>query len=313
MIKSKVQGSRFKVLIFSLLLTAYCLLPEITYAQPTYDSVAAFTAKTTIGVTDIFPFQTKVSNKYTWRKITGASMWDRITDTTEARITALLAASNSWAGINNFDGATFNADAHGKVTFADSVVSATLLNFFAGIFPYNATSFVGSASNPYLRMYSKNFVLVNTAGTDSVYISIDANGKVSIPSLTVTETMSIDSSASFDVIAYTPHEYTVPNIGDTILTLTSTNRYSMIELDLPGNMNPGISRIYVQGAQKGMVLRLYNMDASYAAKFNDYVGNDDNLYLSAGFDFGQYDYLELMCVVESIIGQTWIETGRSNN
>ena len=35
----------------------------------------------------------------------------------------------------------------------------------------------------------------------------------------------------------------------------------MIELDLPGNLTTGISRIYVQGAQKGMVLRLYNMDA----------------------------------------------------
>ena len=298
------------IMLTCLMLTAYSLQ---LYAQATYDSVAAFTAKTTIGLTDIFPFQTKVSNKYTWRKITGASMWDRITDTTEARITTLLNASNSWNGINNFDGAIFNSGSHGTVLFnGDSVVCTTQM-WTHGIQRYSASSIIGRNTAPFFNVYAKTFTVINTAETDSATISIDASGKISIPSLVITQTMSIDSSASFNVIAYTPHEYTVPNIGDTILTLTSANRYSMIELDLPGNMNPGISRIYVQGAQKGMVLRLYNMDASYAAKFNDYVGNDDNLYLSAGFDFGQYDYLELMCVVESIIGQTWIETGRSNN
>lgn len=307
--RSLKLGARiFLITIFYLLTTDYC------FAQTT-DSVAAFTDKTTIGLTDIFPFQTKVSNKYTWRKITGANMFNRITDTTEARVTALLAASNSWTGINNFDGATFNADAHGVVTFNDSVVmgSAALPFYATRVYPLGTGGFIGTAAKYYTSMYANSFVVMNSGGTDSVVINVNDDGALSIPNLTVTETVTIDSAASFNVLAFEPHSFSIPNTTDTILTITSADRYSVIMLDLPGDVTPGISRIYVEGAQKGMVLRIYNDDAIGYCIFKDFVDSDDNLYMTANLTMNKYDYIEFMCVVESIIGQTWMETGRSNN
>lgn len=300
------------ILMIGLVLIVYSLQPETIKAQ-TYDSLASFTAVTSLNATDLMPMQIKVSNKYKWRKITGASLWSRMRDTTQAQLTTLLNTSNSWNGINNFDGATFNSGSHGKVTFSDSVIFASRTEI-GSLYPYNATSFMGDQTDPFLRIYSKNFVLVNTAGTDSVVINVGTDGSLSIPNLTISGSMKIDSSATTDVMAFTPHSYTVPNTGDTILTLATANRYSLIELDLPGNMSPGISRLYVQGAQKGMIIRFYNGDASYSMEFEDLVGDDDNLYMAGDFaSMAKYDYIEFQCVVESIVGQTWIETGRSNN
>jgi hypothetical protein len=103
-------------------------------------------------------------------------------------------------------------------------------------------------------------------------------------------------------------------VGDTVLTLTSSDKFSSIEVDLPGNIIPGFSRLYVQGAQKGMVIRFHNVDASYTMEFEDYAGSDDNLYMAGDFVLmTRYDFIEFQCVVESIIGQTWMETARSNN
>lgn len=294
--------NKIKLIMFGLLLIAYC---SPLYSQASYDSVAQFTDKSTIGITDIFPFQTKVANKYTWRKLTGANMFNRITDTTEARITALLAASNSWAGINNFDGATFNADAHGRVTFGDSVSSATLLNFFAGIFPYNSTSFVGSAANPYLRMYSKNFVLVNSGGTDSAYINI-VGGKISMDSLEVTGEVDLPDSATFSGIALSEDNYQPTLTSDSIIVLTSIS--SSIVINPPGSMgSPGIEKITMTGAGNGQLLVVTNRQA-VTIVFQD-SNADGNLYLATDFSMGQWGHLTLKYNSNIL---KWIEVARSS-
>lgn len=284
------------IFITLLFLLAYEAYPQVSLS--TRDSVTSFQP------IDLFWLQRKVTGSFVNRKVSWSYLRSNMIDYIDG-------LGNTWAATQTFSkGATFNAGSSAKVTILDSLIATSV---YINGDPYNAGSRLGNLDKPFLVMYSKNFVIVNTAGTDSAYITLNSDGEISIPNLTVTEKMNIDSSATFDVLAFTPHSYTIPNIGDTILTIVTANRYSMLELDLPGNMTTGISRIYVQGAQKGMVLRIYNMDASYAAKIIDYNGNDDNMYLSADFDFGQYDYLELMCVVASIIGQTWIETGRANN
>ncbi|EFK95510.1 hypothetical protein LDC_2476 [sediment metagenome] len=289
------------------MLTAYSL--EL-YATSPADSVASFTDKTTIGVTDITPLQTKVANKYTWRKITGLNLWNQITDTTEARITTLLGASNSWNGINDFDGATFNSGSHGKVTFSDSAIFTSRTEV-GTLYPYNATSFIGDAGDPFLRIYSKNFVLINSGGTDSAYINIGSGGEIEIPRLTVTEQFIMDSSSSLNSIIYTYKKFEVPNTGDTIMTFTTKEPF--VELDLPGNVTPGISRFDITGAAKGQVVRIYNGEASYTIILEDYVSGDDNLYLSANFTMGTNDVIELMCIDPSVSAQKWIEISRSNN
>jgi len=301
-----------KIILFGLMLTAYSLMPEAVYAQVTYDSIPSYTAKTTISSTDLFLLATKVSNKFSWRKFTGISFWTWWNANYDTSETALLNASNSWNGINNFDGATFNVGAHGGVNFLDSInLQGTA--YFSVLMRRTSSSYIGTVALPIYSLSTRFLNIVGETGADSVTISIDADGALSIPNLTITETITIDSSATFDVIAFTPHSDTVPNVTDTILTLVATNRYSLIMLDLPGDITPGISRIYVQGAQKGMILRIYNDDNIGYITFKDLVSGDDNLYMSGNFSLSKYDFIEFQCVVESIIGQTWMQTNEQNN
>lgn len=289
--------------------------PGIT-GTPADSTVTQLTAATTAAGTDVYYIVSGGVSK----KISHAVLMSIIRDSLQARN---FATAGDWS----FDGATFDAGSANTITFNDSSVFNAVVRLLSSpsysktLLPITTNIYqLGSSSARYFSTHNKyayadQFIVTNPSSpaTDTVIISYDGT-EIEIGGLNLTDGyVSMDSSTTMDLLAYTPHSYTIPAAGDTILTLVTANRYSMIELDLPGNMTAGISRIYVQGAQKGMVLRLYNMDGSYAAKINDYIGNDDNLYLSANFDFGQYDYLELMCVVASIIGQTWIETGRANN
>lgn len=299
-----------------LIIILACAFASASYAQASYDSVASFTAKTTIGVTDIFPFQTKVANKYTWRKITGASMWDRITDTTEARITTLLNASNSWNGINNFDGATFNSGSHGKVLFnGDSVVVTTSI-WALWLQRYSASAIIGNYNAPFFNIYARTFTIVNAYGNDSASITYDDSTltfskNVEIPNLTITDEFIMDSSSNFNSIIYKYKLFSIPNTGDTIMTFTT--REPFVELDLPGNVTPGISRFDMSKATLGQIVRIFNGEVSYTVILKDYVGNDDNLYLSANFTMGKNDIIELMCISPTKGSQIWVEVSRSNN
>lgn len=294
--------------IMSVLLTAYSL--QLT-AQ-TYDSVASFTSKTTIGTTDIIPFQTKVSNKFTWRRMIGSNLWNQITDTTEARITALLNASNSWNGINNFDGATFNAGSHGGITANDSLFMGTGAFIYSKfIEPGTAGGRVGSASKYYTSMYSQNFVVINSGGTDSAYINF-ADGFVTFDR-PIIGSYSPDSSSSITNIGYGVYNYTISNMSDSVLTLQDTS--AVIYFNLPGNV-ANMERIVYAGDEygSGRVVKIFNDAAVDIITFKDYDAGDadHNLQLAGDFAMGQYDFLELMYV--DIAGTFyWIEISRSNN
>jgi len=302
----------------TILLMIICSLTlEIIQAQ-TFDSLANKTAVTTINSTDLIAVQRKLANKYKNYKMTGLSLWNWVTAIIDTNETALLNASNSWNGINNFDGATFNSGSHGKVLFnGDSVVCTTQM-FTHGIQRTQASSMIGRFDVPFFNIYSKTFTIVNPAGNDSAQVSYDDSTitfskGISMPNLTITETVTIDSGAAFNVLNFTPHGYAVPNVGDTIMTLTGANKKSFIILDLPGNITPGISNLDIDGASQGMVIRLVNNEASYTIILKDIVGNDDNLYLSANFTMGLLDYIELMCIDDGVDSQQWFETSRSNN
>jgi len=301
--------SYIHTIILAILLSAVC------FGQASYDSVAAFTAKTTIGVTDIFPFQTKVANKYTWRKITGQSMWDRITDTTEARITTLLNASNSWNGINNFDGATFNAGAHGTVTFGDSVVSLATTRLHQ-MRRYNAVSNIAAATEPMNNVYAKAFVVINDTENDSCVIFYDDSTltfskDISMPNLTITETVSMDSGTVFNTFVLGIDAYSPITVADTIITFP-VGQVPIAAFILPGNLTDGISRITGTAFTNGQIIVLRNATVPYTILLKDYVSGDDNLYLAGNFTMGYNDILTLMCIAEEP-ALAWVEVSRSNN
>jgi hypothetical protein len=292
------------------------LLSAVCFGQASYDSVAAFTAKTTISLTDIFPFQTKVTNKYTWRKITGASMWDRITDTTEARITTLLNASNSWNGINNFDGATFNSGSHGKVLFnGDSVVCTTQM-FTHGIQRTQASSMIGRFDVPFFNIYSKTFTIVNPGGNDSAQVSYDDSTitfskNISMPNLTITGTVNMDSGTVFNTFVLGIDAYSPITVADTIITFP-VGQVPIAAFILPGNLTDGISRITGTAFTNGQIIVLRNATVPYTILLKDRVGGDDNLYLEGNFTMGYNDIITLMCIAEEP-ALAWVEVSRSNN
>jgi len=233
--------------------------------------------------------------------------------------------SLTWTGINTFNGATFAAGSHGRVTFADSVQFNANLTYTQNIFPKTTAGyFNGQFGQKWLTVYSKNvfaenLYVTNVEGNDSVLISYDDstitfNKSASFfGTVSIADDISMDSSASFNVFNFLPHPYTIPTVGDTMMTLALADLYSLIEIDLPGNVTPGISHLQVDTATKGMILKMYNGDASYSIIFEDIVSGDDNLYLTANMTLGTYDYIELLCVDATKAAQKWIEMSRSNN
>lgn len=306
-----IKMKRLNIKLLILLVTGYCLLfTGDSHAQVTYDSTASFTSKTTIGATDIFGFQTKVSNKFAWRRMIGSNFWIQARDTTQAQITTLKNASNSWNGINNFDGATFNSGSHGKVTIDDSLLMIGTL-YSSHIRPTSETKTIGIRSNSFYAMYARAFVVVNAAGTDSSVIYKDPiTGDVVIPNLTVTETVTIDSGASLQTLILDETTYTPGTVADTVINISNPRAYILCQL--PGEITTGISALNIQGATAGQMLVFINNSTSYIMKLNDFVGNDDNLILSANFALGYRDTIILMCsgTAESPF---WIEISRSNN
>ena len=93
------------------------------------------------------------------------------------------------------------------------------------------------ATVPWQKVYSAQFVVVNTALNDSAVISFDDSlltldrDVLFSEDITIAEAMSMDSTATFSVMNFEAHSYTIPNTGDTILTLTTSDLYSLIELD----------------------------------------------------------------------------------
>lgn len=284
---------------------------------PADSTVSQLSAVTTASGTDVYYIVSGGSSK----KITHATLMSIIRDSIKTR-------AYPTAGDWSFDGATFDAGSANTVTFNDSVVFNAIVRLLSSpsysktLLPVTTNIYqLGSSSARYFSThnkyaYAEQFIVTNPSSpsTDTVIISYDGT-EIQMGGLNINDSyVSMDSATTFDLIAFTAHTYTVPAAGDTIMTLTSTDRYSSIQLDLPGNMSPGISRLFVNGAQKGMIIRFYNGDASYTMEFEDYVGGDDNIYMAGDFaSMGQYDFIEFQCVVESIVGQTWMETARSNN
>src|SRR3990167_594267 len=305
-----------RIILFGLMLVAYSLMPENINAQVTYDSTANFTSKTTFGANDIIGFQTKVANKYAWRKMIFSNFWSQARDTTEARITTLLNASNSWNGINNFDGATFNAGSHGKVFFnGDSVVCTTQM-WTHGIQRTQASSIIGRNTAPFFNIYANTFTIINDAGNDSASIkyndsTITFSKNVSVPNINISESFTMDSGTVFNTFVLGVDAYSPITVADTIITFP-VGQVPIAAFILPGNLTDGISRITGTAFTNGQIIVLRNATVPYTILLKDYVSGDDNLYLAGNFTMGYNDIITLMCIAEEP-ALAWVEVSRSNN
>lgn len=227
---------------------------------------------------------------------------------------AELDSANTFSAIQTFNGANFAAGAHGTVTLSDSVVIPGLLRS-KKYDPYDATSTMGSSSNPMNQVWARSFYSPNQYGNDSVGFSygdstLTFTGNISMPSLTITESIMLDSGTVFNSFILGIDSHSPITVADTIATIDEVSP-PLINLVLPGSMTTGISRLVIKPGSAGQIIVLRNGTVPYTYKLNDYIGNDDNLMLSADFTMGYNDTIVLMCIVED--PQTWIEISRSNN
>jgi len=291
------------------LLTLILLLTCSAFPQDS-TKVTDFTADTSPAAAGVFYYIESSTDKHiTWGTLTTA-----MRDSLEANDYVITGA---WTGLDNY---VTIADAE---TITGKKIYSNSLHGVKHLFPTTTdTYFNGWSTVRWLmmmakNMYAENFYVLDPGGsdsTDAVTISYDGTNVTFDKPLNITQSLTMDSAATVNVLNLEPHPYIVPSVGDTILTLTTSDLYSLIELDLPGDLD-GISKFQIDTAAKGMVLKIYNADADYDAVFVDLVGNDDNLYMAGDFTLsaGLYQYIEFLCIDATKAAQKWMETSRSNN
>lgn len=276
---------------------------------------------------DIMMWQEWVAGTYKNRQMSWSILRGLISGYLDG-ISLTWASPQTFSGIATFNGADFDAGSHGGVTFSDSVDFQADI-YLKNLFPLTDDTYRLGLSRTAARWFIiqakyGNFeylTIYNQEGNDSTVFTFDdslltIDRDISIGgALTITESFTLDSAATIGVLNFESHLYTIPNVGDTTLGLSTADAYSVIELDLPGDMDPGISKMQVDGAGKGMILRFYNADATYDAVFLDLVSGDDNLYMSgnATLAAGHYDNITFQCVDATKNAQKWMQISESDN
>lgn len=283
------------------IIVAFLLVQEI----PAQIRLSTMTEVTSLDTADLFWVNEFVTPNWVNRKLKWLNLRSNMIDYIEG-------LANTWAGIQTFNGATFNSGSHGKVLFnGDSVVITTSL-WAHWLQRYAASSIIGNYNAPFFNVYAKTFTVINADETDSASISISSTGKVAITDLLITESVTIDSGATIGMFRLDQLTYNIPDVADTILKIPLASAKSFIILNPPGNVT-NLNKFTLEGATIGTIVKIINADAFDTIALKDIVGNDDNLLLSADFTLGFYDSLDLLCVDDSPDAQIWIETARSNN
>ena len=272
--------------------------------------VTDFTADTSPAAAGAFYYIESSTDKHiTWGTLTTA-----IRDSIEANDYTI---AGTWSGMSNY---VTIADAE---TITGKKIYTNALHGVKHLFPFTTDTYMnGWSTVRWLLMmardmYAENFYVLDPNGSDSsdaATISYDGTNVTFDKPLNLTESFTMDSAATLDVLNFEPHSYTVSSVTDTIITLSTSDLFTLIELDLPGALLNGISKLQIDTATKGMELRFYNGDASFAMYFKDLISGDDNLNMDGDFTaMTQYDYIEFLCVDATKNSQIWMETGISNN
>lgn len=287
------------------IIVAFLLVQEI----PAQIRLSTMTEVTSLDTADLFWVNEFVTPNWVNRKLKWLNLRSNMIDYIDG-------LANTWALKQTYSsGATFSTGSNGTVDIQDSALTTGLWTNW--LHARQAVTYIGSTTDPFFNVYSRNFVVVNPYENDSVYISyedstLSFDKALRFPSLTITETVGIDSGATLSAIIYDNVEYTVSSAADSIITLTT---YSpSVQLILPADVtSPGISRIHMNEATKGQIVRFWVSGGSYDITFTDTIGDDDNLEMAGDITLSYLDNITFQYVGLSGGKQIWMETGRSNN
>ena len=124
-----------KIFLYLTVAVAFILTTEC-YSQVTLSGRDSIT---TLVETDIVPWMTNVGGSFLWRQQSWRILRDEVSDYLDDQ-------SLTWTGINTFNGATFAAGAHGKVTFADTVSASAGLTVSGAALTANTADFSGDVT-----------------------------------------------------------------------------------------------------------------------------------------------------------------------
>lgn len=294
------------------IIVAFLLVQEI----PAQIRLSTMTEVTSLDTADLFWVNEFVTPNWVNRKLKWLNLRSNMIDYIDG-------LANTWAQRQTFsNGATFSAASYGTVSFTDTVSSSHAMTGKI-ILPYDITSQVGTPANPFFRISARTFYIPNTESNDSVAITYDdstlsINKTLNVSGLEVSSSVtfsdvdvSFDSGSVFNSMVFGNATYAPATVGDSIITLTTFSPSR--QLDLPGNItSPGISKLHVNGASMGQIIRFWNLSDVYTLTFTKLVGDDDNLYMSADMTLGQLDNITFQCVDPSASGQVWMEISRTN-
>lgn len=249
-----------------------------------------------------------------WNTLSGGNYLNRKVSWTALRagmIDYIDGLANTWALKQTYSsGATFSTGSNGTVDIQDSALTTGLWTNW--LHARQAVTYIGSTTDPFFNVYSRNFVVVNPYENDSVYISyedstISFNKPLTVETLNITGDLVVPDSAQFSGLALSQATYQPTLATDSVIALTNVE--SSIVINPPASMGtPGIEKITMTGAGNGQILVITNRQA-LTIVFQDSEA-DGNLYLATDFSMGQWQSLTLM--YNSNI-QKWLELSRSSN
>lgn len=282
-------------LIVFLLLLAYEAYPQIR--------LSTMTEVTSLDTADLFWVNEFVTPNWVNRKLKWLNLRSNMIDYIEG-------LANTWAGIQTFNGATFNSGSHGKVLFnGDSVVITTSL-WAHWLQRYAASSIIGNYNAPFFNVYAKTFTVINADETDSASISISSTGKVAITDLLITETLSMDSAATLQALKLKPESYAIADVNDTVITTATL--MSNMQLVLPGDVAMGIETINMDGVAAGHILIVYTTDIDDSVLIHE--ESDGNLKMAGDVWLRAGDNIAFMYIYDQpALGWYWMELWRKDN
>jgi hypothetical protein len=173
------------------------------------------------------------------------------------------------------------------------------------------------------RVSTNGIAILNPTGTDSVVIGYDGtdvqfNKPVTVADFYITESISMDSAASFNSLKLYGDTYTPVLVGDSILVIDALQ--ANIRIAPPGDMTRVIG-MSMEGASEGTIVVLYNTSGLYSVTLKDdipsllYGENDHNLFKMTGdFTLGAMDNITFKYTYnDSDLANQWMEISRSDN
>lgn len=282
------------------IIVAFLLVQEI----PAQIRLSTMTEVTSLDTADLFWVNEFVTPNWVNRKLKWLDLRSNMIDYIDG-------LANTWALKQTYSsGATFSTGSNGTVDIQDSALTTGLWTNW--LHARQAVTYIGSTTDPFFNVYSRNFVVVNPYENDSVYISyedstISFNKPLTVETLNITGGLVVPDSAQFSGLALSQATYQPTLATDSVIALTNVE--SSIVINPPASMGtPGIEKITMTGAGNGQVLVITNRQA-LTIVFQDSEA-DGNLYLATDFSMGQWQSLTLM--YNSNI-QKWLELSRSSN